>query len=239
MNSILAIDSRYYPQYSECWDDQLFRDVLLKHFAAASIILDLGAGSGYAKLMNCRGIVARVCGLDPDPGVLHNPYLDEAKVGCGERIPWPDGHFDVVFAHNVLEHLADPSTVFCEVLRVLKPGGVFLVKTPNRFHYVTLLAQLTPVSFHKFFNRLRGRDEEHTFRTHYSANSRTAVARLANRCGFQVKDLLLIEGRPEYLRFSAASYYFGLAWERLVNRFDFFSSMRVLIVAVLQKPPLT
>jgi hypothetical protein len=72
--------------------------------------------------------------------------------------------------------------------------------------------------------------------THYLANSRNAMARAGEKCGFEVRELLRIEGRPEYLRFSAPSYYFGVAWERVVNRFEFLSGIRVLIVAVLQKP---
>jgi len=70
-------------------------------------------------------------------------------------------------------------------------------------------------------------------------NSKNAIARLAQKCGFELKDLRHIEGRPEYLRISVPSYYFGRAWERIVNRFEFLSSMRVLIVAVLQKPKLS
>ena len=236
MNSIQALDSRFYPDYGDHWDDQTFREVILKHLRKDSLVLDLGAGSGYVEQMNFRGTVGKVCGLDPGPSVLENPHLDEAKVGSCEAIPWPEETFDVVVADNVLEHLSDPEAVFMEVLRVLKPGGSFLAKTPNRFHYVTLIAQLAPTSLHKFINRLRGRNEVHTFKTHYRANSRNAIAKLAKKCGFEVRDLLRIEGRPEYLRFSAPSYLFGMAWERVVNRFESLSGIRVLIVAVLQKP---
>ncbi len=236
MNRVHVLDSRFYPHYADHWDDKIFREVILKHIRKDSFILDLGAGSGFVEQMNFRSAAGKVCGLDPGPSVLRNPHLDEAKVGSGEAIPWPEQTFDVVFADNVLEHLSDPEAVLREVLRVLKPGGSFLAKTPNRFHYVTLIAQLTPTSFHEFFNRLRGRNEVHTFKTHYRANSRNAIARLAKKCGFQVRDLLRIEGRPEYLRFSVPSYYFGVAWERVVNRFEFLSGIRVLIVAVLQKP---
>jgi SAM-dependent methyltransferase len=236
MNSAHALDSRFYPHYADHWDDRIFREVILRHIRKDSFILDLGAGSGYVEQMNFRGTSRKMCGLDPDPSVLGNPHLDEAKVGSGEAIPWPDQIFDVVFADNVLEHLSNPEAVFREVLRVLKPGGCFLAKTPNRFHYVTLIAQLTPTSFHEFFNRLRGRNGVHTFKTYYGVNSRNAIAKLAKKCGFELRDLQCIEGRPEYLRFSVPSYYFGMAWERVVNRFEFLSGIRVLIVAVLQKP---
>ena len=81
--------------------------------------------------MNFRGHARRLCGIDPDPRVAANPYLDEGQVGVGESIPYPDASFDVVFADNVLEHLPDPAAVFAAVTRVLRPGGVFLGKTPN------------------------------------------------------------------------------------------------------------
>ncbi|HTP69599.1 MAG TPA: class I SAM-dependent methyltransferase [Dongiaceae bacterium] len=236
MHAVLALDSRYYPSYARYWDHRVFRELILKHIEKNSIVLDLGAGSGFAEDMHFRGVAAHICGLDPEHSVLLNPHLDEAKIGSGEHIPWADESFDVVFAHNVLEHLSAPEAVLREVWRVLKPGGCFLVKTPNRFHYVTLIAQLTPTSFHKYFNRLRGRDEVHTFKTHYRLNSKKAIARLAKKCQFELEDLRRIEGRPEYLRFSVPSYYFGLAWERLVNRYKFLEPFRVLIIAVLRKP---
>jgi SAM-dependent methyltransferase len=239
MNRVHTLDSRFYPLFADHWDDRIFREVILRHICKDSRVLDLGAGSGYVEQMDFRGIVAKVCGLDPSPSVLENSHLDEAKIGCGEAIPWPQETFDVVIADNVLEHLADPEAVFREVLRVLKPEGSFLVKTPNRFHYVTLIAQLVPTSFHKFFNRFRGRNETHTFKTYYGANSRNAIVKLAKKCGFELNDLQRIEGRPEYLRFSVPSYYFGMAWERLVNRFEFLSGIRVLIVAIMQKPALS
>src|SRR5690348_2447980 len=235
--NIEELDSRFYPQFADRWDNRIFREVILNHICPDALVLDLGAGCGFVEFMNFRGVAAKVCGLDPEETVLKNPHLDEAKVGLGEGIPWPEQTFDIVFADSVLEHLANPEAVFREVRRVLKPGGFFLIKTPNRFHYVTLIAQITPTSFHKFVNRLRGRDDAHTFKTYYRANSKRAITRRAGRCGFEVKSFLRIEGRPEYLRFSMPSYYLGIFWERLVNRFDLLSSFRVLILAVLQKAP--
>jgi SAM-dependent methyltransferase len=231
------LDHRFYSNYPNNWDDLLFRDVILKSVRDSDCILDIGAGIGFVKEMHFRGMVARVCGLDPEASVLNNPHLDEGKIGFGEKILWPDEAFDLVFADNVLEHLPDPDAVFREVYRVLKPGGHFLVKTPNRFHYVSLIAQATPASFHKMFNKFRGRDDSHTFKTYYRANSKAKIMRVAKRNGLSVREVQRIEGRPEYLRFSTITYLLGLLYERTVNKFDALSPFRILLIGIFQKPP--
>jgi hypothetical protein len=53
----------------------------------------------------------------------------------------------------------------------------------------------------------------------------------------ELSDLVLIEGRPEYMRISTVLYVLGLAYERTVNRFPTLSRFRVLIMATMTKPP--
>jgi len=60
-----------------------------------------------------------------------------------ERDPFPhrDGTFDVVLCLEVLEHLAvDPMAMMAEVNRVLKPGGVFVLTTPNAVRYSNVVS---------------------------------------------------------------------------------------------------
>jgi hypothetical protein len=135
--------------------------------------------------MDFRGHAARIRGVDLDPRVVDNPMLDEGPVADAGGIPDPDATFDLVFADNVLEHRPDPLTVFREIARVLKPGGVFPFKTPNKTHYMPTIARLTPHRFHQFVNRIRGRAEADTFPTRYRANTYSAVQRLAAASGFR------------------------------------------------------
>jgi SAM-dependent methyltransferase len=186
--------------------------------------------------MNFRGAARKVVGVDPDPRVRDNPFLDEAHEGLADRLPFADSSFDLVFCDNVLEHIEDPDAVLRQVARVLKPSGRFVAKTPNRTHYITLIARLTPTWFHRFVNRLRGRPSVDTFPTRYRINSPAEVRRCAARCGLEVTSIELIEGRPEYLRFSAITYLFGWLYERAVNSSPLLAPFRVVMLVELKKP---
>lgn len=229
------MDKTIYRQYQDYWDDILFREYILNQLRPDMDVLDLGAGAGIVAEMNFRGLARRVCGVDPEPRVADNPYLDEAKIGTGEAIPWQDGSFDMVFADNVLEHLSDPVGVFEEVCRVLRPGGVFLFKTPNKWHYMPIIARLTPTSFHRYYNRVRGRAYQDTFPTLYRANSPRDIDALARRAGLRATEFRLIEGRPEYLRLNALTYAVGALYERVVNATDALSILRILLMGKLEK----
>ena len=186
------------------------------------MILDLGAGSGIIQQMNFKDEVSRVCGIDPDPRVQVNPYLHEGKIG-------------MVCSDNVVEHFSDPDAVLKEVRRVLKPGGLFLAKTPNKKHYMPLVARMTPHWFHQFVNNLLGRASEDTFLTHYMMYTPKDVQYFAEKNAYSVQMLKLIEGRPEYLRMMGLTYLFGLIYERLVNRIGFLARYRFLLIMVLKK----
>jgi SAM-dependent methyltransferase len=232
------IDQAWYPQFHDNWDDRIFHERVLAHLRPESTVLDLGAGAGIVEQMNFRRLAKRICGVDLDPRVVNNPMLDEGRVADIQKIPYEDGQFQVVFADNVLEHLETPLNVFREVSRVLKPRGVFLFKTPNKWHYMPTIARLTPHGFHQYVNRLRGRAEADTFPTRYRANTKGAIIRLANAAGLTVERLERIEGRPEYLRMTGLTYLFGVAYERLVNATEALAPFRVLLVGTLRKPQL-
>ena len=229
------MDRALYPRYEKNWDDELFRAEILSRLSPEMVILDLGAGAGIVEQMNFRGLASTVHGVDLDPRVVDNPFLDEGRISDAGEIPYPDAMFDLVFSDNVFEHLDRPLDVFEEVARVLKPGGLFLFKTPNKWHYMPTIARLTPHGFHQFINRLRGRAEVDTFPTRYLANTAGDIKKLAKLSGYDVLSIQRIEGRPEYLRMTAATYSIGFLYERLVNTTRLLECFRVLLIGTLRK----
>jgi SAM-dependent methyltransferase len=238
MSLITALDKKFYPGFKDSWDNTLFREFVLARLRQSDVLLDFGAGRGALPTMNFRDRVARACGVDVDPIVTANPYLHDARVIVGDRIDYPDATFDVVVSCNVLEHLEFPSRSLAEVARVLKPGGRFLFKTPNAWHYVPLIARLTPEAFHRSYNHLRGRGHSDTFPTHYRANTERSLTELAKQAGFERCTVEFVDGRPEYLRLTAPTYLAGILYERAVTSISALRRFRVVLMGEMTKPRL-
>lgn len=157
------------------------------------VVLDFGAGRGaqaetpYAykrDLITLRGKVQLVVGVDVDPAVLENPIVDEAHVFIpGRPLPFEDGAFDVIFSDWVAEHVDDPASFVAEVDRLLKPGGWFFARTPNRFGAIAIGATLIPNALHTaVLSRLQpDRKDKDVFPTRYRMNTVGAVKRLFPR----------------------------------------------------------
>lgn len=230
------LDREFYPGVEDSWDNTLFRQRVLRVLKPTDRVLDVGAGAGILPQMNFRELAADVQGVDLNPRVTSNPNLHAGHIANAATTPFADTTFDLVISDNVVEHLADPDAVFREVHRVLKSGGLFLFKTPNVTHYMATISRLTPTSFHKFYNHLRGRSSEDTFPTVYRANSKSAVLALAQRTGFVIEYIERIESRPEYLRILWPAYLVGILYERIVNNVPGLEPFRILLVAGLRKP---
>jgi SAM-dependent methyltransferase len=235
-NIVAWIDKTFYPEFRSNWDNDLFRDLTIPFLdKTKTVILDLGAGRGAIPQMDFKALVAEAVGVDPEDVVHTNPFLHEAHVGFGDAMPFfTNNRFDVVVSNNVLEHITNPEGFFAEVARVTKPGGIFITKTPNLYHYMPTIARVTPTWFHRLVNRLRGTPGYDIFPTQYQANSRTKQRALAAGAGFEVQRFMLIEGRPEYLRFNFLTYPFGIIYERIVNWLNL-DTFKIVIFTVFKK----
>ncbi len=136
----------------------VFFSILADIITPESVVLDFGAGRGkhveneyghMGRLVNFRGRVKKVIGIDPDEAVFANPTLDEAlRMDPDGAIPLPDASVDVVVSCAVLEHVSNPKKTASEITRVLKPGGWFCAYTPNKWGYVGICVRMVPNALH-------------------------------------------------------------------------------------------
>jgi SAM-dependent methyltransferase len=232
MSTIEDLDRRFYPRYVD--EHARFDALIRRHLRPGISVLDAGAGRGVMYPYDYKDIVARVAGVDTDPSVKQNANLTDAEVADLASLPYDDETFDLIFSKYGFEHLERPELVMRELRRVLKPGGCLLIHTPNRWHYVPMLATITPTSFHTWFNEKRGRVEDDTFETRYRANTKRRLGELADASGFRIVGVQLWETKPDYLFFHPAAYAVGIAYERIVNRFDALANLRVQLLADLE-----
>lgn len=94
-------------------------------------MLDIGCGP-RGSLEWAAGADERV-GLDPLADEYRGLHSREHAMryvkGGAERIPFPDGHFDVVSSINSLDHVDDLERALAEIARVARPGGLWLLLT--------------------------------------------------------------------------------------------------------------
>jgi SAM-dependent methyltransferase len=232
MTTIAELDRRYYLGLVD--EHARFDGMIRRYLRPEAAALDAGAGRGAEYPYDYARHIARMAGADREAAVLENPNLSEATVGDLADLPYGDGEFDLVFSKFVFEHLERPLRVLRELRRVMKPGAHLLIHTPNRWHYVPIGAILTPTRFHIWYVGKLGREAVDVFPTRYRANDPKTVERLAARSGFRVSSLELFETRPAYLSFHPWAYRVGIAYERVVNRFDALARFRVNLLVDLE-----
>lgn len=101
-------------------------------------VLEAGAGEGYGADL-IADVARNVIGLDYDESAVTHirqryPRVD-IRHGNLAELPLPDASVDVVVNFQVIEHLWDQGQFVGECTRVLRPGGVLLMSTPNRITF--------------------------------------------------------------------------------------------------------
>lgn len=101
-------------------------------------VLDAGSGEGYGAAMLAAG-GAHVTGVDVDGDIVQRAQRRyrgaRFEHGDVEKLAWPDRAFDAVVSIQVIEHLKDAASFLRECARVLVPGGLCAVVTPNRLTF--------------------------------------------------------------------------------------------------------
>jgi ubiquinone/menaquinone biosynthesis C-methylase UbiE len=115
-------------------------------------VLDVGCGAGVDLVRFARG-GAIVTGVDLSSSAIELARKNVAIQGLqadlreadGERLPFPDNSFDLVFAHGVVQYTANDRALVEECRRVLKPGATAIVQVYNRISWLNALSKLMKV----------------------------------------------------------------------------------------------
>ena len=117
----------------------------------------------YEKMLErkCQNILDIGCG----PGVFYKPYKDLSinwkgvevspfwiEFGKKNKIPILEKNlkeikekFDIITAHQVLEHVENPMQFMNQILKILKPGGIFHLEIPNHFSLSSSIRKISPI----------------------------------------------------------------------------------------------
>ena len=238
MKTDYLFNKYYYSRPDFVGGTTAFHGILGTHIESGSSVLEIGAGPRN-ETTNYLATLGPVAGADISGEVHNNVALTEAHTFDGLHLPFPDNKFDVCVSNWVVEHVDDPSTHFREIGRVLKPGGVYCFRTPNRWHYFVLASWLLPFSVHlRIANLLRGlpRETRDPYPTYYRANTFAEIRRLGSAAGLAPVALHAVEAEPSYGRLHAILFYPMMLYERFVNSCSAFRIFRASILCTLQKP---
>jgi ubiquinone/menaquinone biosynthesis C-methylase UbiE len=123
------------PSGLEPSDFALRRRFLLERLAVGERALDVGCGEGrFTAELARAGALAVGVDVAEEPlqrARARHPELDLRLIDGEGSWPMQDASFDLVWAGEVIEHVADTATWLSEVRRVLRPGGRLLLSTPS------------------------------------------------------------------------------------------------------------
>jgi ubiquinone/menaquinone biosynthesis C-methylase UbiE len=179
-------------------------DLLSKlEYPANYSILDLGCGDGYVSrcLFQSKNLQV-TSGIDVSKRYIlkakrndYNPQVYKSlQVADAHNLPFKDQTFDIVFSNCVMEHIPDFQDVLCEVSRVLKSDGTFILTVPT--------PQFGQHSYiYQFFKKIRCRKISNLYR--YLLNKRLChynIYNLAQWDSFLNKASLKIKSAQYYIK---------------------------------------
>lgn len=109
-------------------------------FVGGRKVLDIACGEGFGSAMLAKHAES-VFGVDIDPkavahaGTRYSHENLQFLVGSCSNIPLPDASIDVVVSFETIEHHDDHNGMMSEIVRVMRPGGVLIISSPDKLVY--------------------------------------------------------------------------------------------------------
>jgi ubiquinone/menaquinone biosynthesis C-methylase UbiE len=215
--------------------------MLQQHFRPGVSWLDAGCGHSLIPdwLVGAAGIerkflieARQIVGADVDSQSLAAPSSIQRTACRLEALSFKAESFDLITCNMVVEHLTVPSTVFKEFFRVLRPGGVVLILTPNIYHWANIVSMSTPLWFHRWvLKTFFSRAPEDVFPTFYRCNTERTIQRLLRSAGFLKVLVHMVPGRQRLMGFGPLFYPEYLFYRASLNH----PQLREILCAIAEK----
>jgi ubiquinone/menaquinone biosynthesis C-methylase UbiE len=132
-----------------------WREAIARHLPAnASLIVDVGSGTGLFTDAMARWFDVEVVGIEPSAGMRREAALGHPHervsyaAGEAEHLPLRDSATDFAWLSTVIHHFRDLRAAARELARVLRPSGVVLIRSsfPGRHRGISLFSRFFPAA---------------------------------------------------------------------------------------------
>lgn len=141
LESLPWTGERYLPRiHGNIELEHLHRYLFAKQLSLGKRVLDIASGEGYGSALLAQGAI-NVVGVDiAADAVAHAKAMYQAdnlefKIGSCAAIPLPDHSVDIVVSFETIEHHYEHDAMMREIKRVLVPGGLLVISSPDRLEY--------------------------------------------------------------------------------------------------------
>lgn len=192
------MNSRAESKTVDAWNEEVaLCSSIIKNHGSPLEILEAGCGSAWP--VDLEGIDYRLTGIDLDATALQSRIdtigdLDEAIVGdLSLDGTIPPARYDVIYSSFVLEHIRDAEKTLTLMLGGLKPGGLLLLRIPDRDSVYGWTARRTPFLVHVAYYRYilhvanAGKPGHPPYRTYHAPIvSRAGIRDFCDRNGYSI-----------------------------------------------------
>lgn len=118
--------------------DHLGRYEFAERYVVGKDVLDISCGTGYGTHRLIKAGAKKIVGIDISPETVlyaQKRYFNDSVIfqtGSILSLDFADNSFDVVVSFETIEHVDLPEKALSELRRVLRPGGVLVISSPNR-----------------------------------------------------------------------------------------------------------
>ena len=139
---------------ADLWNEHFARYLFASRLARGKRVADLGSGSGYGSsalaehALNVTGVELSAEAVEYAQANYGSPKVQFVCASATDT-GLEKSAYDLVVAFEVIEHLTNWGELLREAKRLLKPGGQFVVSTPNRDYYAESRRLAGPNPYHE------------------------------------------------------------------------------------------